>query len=368
MHQESTFEKALVDKATRNHIPINGTFELLPICNMSCRMCFLKLSKEEMTTLGGLHSVEEWISVAQEMLQAGTFFILLTGGETFLYPGFKELYTKLRSMGFIITINTNATLLDEDMADFLAKDKPRRVNITLYGTNDQTYKKICGNPNGYTQTMHGIRLLKERGIAMRINVTLVPENVMDIERFHEIAKELQLPLEVNTYLFPVCRERNVPFAQEMRLEPEVAAEAYMKMLELQLGSNIKQYVRRRLYEMELYNQNHITTDVRSKMPCRAGRSVAWISWRGDLIPCGLMSEPAINIFSNGFIKSWEQYSEMINELELSLECTNCEMRPLCTACAAFAKSDEGEVWKKPQYMCKYTTRIIEIMKSLVDIK
>lgn len=368
MHQESTFEKALVDKATRNHIPINGTFELLPRCNMSCRMCFLRLTQEEMNELGGIHSVEEWLCVAEEMLKSGTLFLLLTGGEIFLYPGFKELYTKLRSMGFIITINTNATLLDEDMADFLAKDKPRRVNITLYGANNKTYEKICGNPNGYTQTIRGIRLLKERGVAMRLNVTLVPENLMQLERFYEIANDFQIPIEVNTYVFPVYRDRNISFAQEMRLDPEVAAEAYIKVLKLQMGSNFKQYVRRRLYAMELYNQNHITTNVRSKMPCRAGRSVAWINWSGDLIPCGLMKEPAINVFSNGFISSWDKYLGMINELELSLECTNCEMRLLCTSCAAFAKSDEGEVWKKPQYMCKYTTRIIEIMRSLVDIK
>ena len=35
------------------------------------------------------------------------------------------------------------TLIDEDMADFLAKDKPRRVNVTLYGASNKTYERLC---------------------------------------------------------------------------------------------------------------------------------------------------------------------------------------------------------------------------------
>lgn len=365
MHKESYFEKIMVNKASQKHIPIHGTFELLPICNMSCHMCFLKLTREETQRMGGLRSVKEWLSLAKEMQEAGTLFLLLTGGEPFLYPDFTKLYTGLRAMGFIITINSNGTLLDEDMADFFAKDKPRRVNITLYGTSNETYEKICGNPNGYTQTMRGIRLLQERGIAIRINVTLVPENLAELDRFHEIADDLGVPIEVNTFVFPVCRERSTPFDQETRLDPEVAAEAYVRILELQTGADFYQNIRHRLYSLDVYNQTRKPMTVRSKMACRAGKSVAWINWQGNMIPCALMNEPAINVFLNGFSKSWEQYLGMIEELELSLECTNCDMRPLCTACAAFAKCDGGSVGKKPEYMCRYTKRIIEIMKERV---
>ena len=42
----------------------------------------------------------------------------------------------------ILTINTNGTLIDEELAEFLGKYKPRRVNITLYGTDEETYA-IC---------------------------------------------------------------------------------------------------------------------------------------------------------------------------------------------------------------------------------
>ena len=42
-----TVEPFLRDKADRNLIPINGTFELLPMCNMDCKMCYIRLDKKE---------------------------------------------------------------------------------------------------------------------------------------------------------------------------------------------------------------------------------------------------------------------------------------------------------------------------------
>ena len=49
-------------------------------------------------------------------------------------------------MGFIISINSNATLIDEKQVEWLSKYKPRCVNVTLYGASNETYKQLCNNP------------------------------------------------------------------------------------------------------------------------------------------------------------------------------------------------------------------------------
>ena len=84
-------EQYLCEKATINYVPINAILELTPLCNMNCDMCFVRLSPEEMEQKGSLRSTEEWISLAKEMQKAGTMFVLITGGEPLLYPGFKEI-------------------------------------------------------------------------------------------------------------------------------------------------------------------------------------------------------------------------------------------------------------------------------------
>ena len=159
----TTLERMILERAKRARTPANGSIELLPLCNMNCDMCYVRLSRREMEAQGRLRAPEEWLEVGRQMKEAGVLFLLLTGGEPFLYPEFRKVYLGLRQMGMILTINTNGTLIDEDLAAFFGKYKPRRVNITLYGADDGAYERLCHYPGGYAKTLRGIRLLRGQG-------------------------------------------------------------------------------------------------------------------------------------------------------------------------------------------------------------
>lgn len=163
----TTFERQLFAKAARNRIPLYGVLELLPLCNLNCDMCYVHLSKQEMQSQGRLRSLDEWISLAKQMKDAGTLFLLLTGGEPLLFPQFKELYCALKDMGMILTLNTNGTLINEEWAEFFTKNKPRRINITLYGSKNETYENLCHMKDGFDKTIRGIELLKNMRLMSR---------------------------------------------------------------------------------------------------------------------------------------------------------------------------------------------------------
>ena len=133
-------EQMLVERAFRMRLPIACTLELTPLCNFDCRMCYVRLSGEELRGRGRLLSGSEWLRIAEEMKTAGVLFVLLTGGEPLLHPDFREIYRGLISMGMIVSVNTNGSLIDEEWADFFAENRPRRVNITLYGADEATYE------------------------------------------------------------------------------------------------------------------------------------------------------------------------------------------------------------------------------------
>ena len=76
---------------------------------MNCDMCYVRLSREEMQQKGRIRSGEEWIELAKQMRDAGTLFILLTGGEPLLHPDFQRIYYELKKLGMIVTLNTNGT-------------------------------------------------------------------------------------------------------------------------------------------------------------------------------------------------------------------------------------------------------------------
>ena len=116
----------LLNRAAQRNLPATGTLELTARCNLSCKMCYIHnmacdkhLIKEELST-------EQWIGIMDQLQSTGTMPLLLTGGEPLLRPDFPTLYMEAVKRGFLISINTNGTLLTEEHFELFAKHKPLR--------------------------------------------------------------------------------------------------------------------------------------------------------------------------------------------------------------------------------------------------
>lgn len=349
-------EEILINRATQNNVPIGGTLEILPLCNMNCDMCYVRLSKEEMEKKGKIRSADEWLSVAAEMKKQGTLFLVLTGGEIFLYPEFEKLYRGLLDLGMIVTINTNGTLIDERIADFLGKYKPRRVNITLYGKDSITYQRLCHYEAGFERTIRGITLLKQQNVDIKINGSLTETNKEEWEELLNIAKTLQLPITIDTYMYPASRERKYGFRKEVRMTAEDAAESKVKILE---KSKCKEEFLKYCRDICDLGERKVLDTGDCSMKCRAGKSSFAINWQGKMMPCVMMSMPAIDLFAMGFSKSWELLVKEVQKIKISSECANCAYTEVCQACAATAILETGNSENTPKYLCSYTKTMIK---------
>ena len=355
----------LSDKAIKYKIPLSGTFELSPICNMDCKMCYVKRTRAEVEKVGRLRTTEEWIKIAEEAKNAGMLFLLITGGEPLLYKGFKELYLKLVKMGLIISINTNATLIDEEMADFFVQNPPSRLNITLYGGSNETYERLCGNPKGFTQVTNAIKYLKERNILVKLNASITPYNKDDIEQIYNFAKENDLYVQFGCYMFPPVRRDNSAIGQGDRFTEEEAAFYSVQIDKLRMGE--EKFIKRskQIKEGIISKEDDDEVDEQceriegSPMGCRAGKSVFWISWDGKMYPCGMMDSISSNPFDIGFINSWNVILEETKKIRLYSECSDCKYRPICSSCAASIYTETGSFDKKPEYLCKMYKKIVE---------
>lgn len=363
-------EKKIIFNATQNHIPLGGSFELTPDCNMDCRMCFLKQPFEGGLGKQQLRSVSQWTDLALQARDQGLLFLLLTGGEPFTYPGFYELYENLSSMGLILTINTNGTLITERYADLLAEHMPRRLNITLYGSTDEIYGRLCNNPNGFTQVMQAIHLLKERKVPIKLNGSLTPDNYDDLENIQKIAHELELPLEVDVYMFPCVRNGKACFDQSSRLSPQKAAKGYVKIKKDELTSDEFAelskvmsigYARCRNIDDSSDSENDPISY--EPLPCRAGRSSFWVTWEGMMTPCVFMKEPSVPVFEIGFEAAWQEIVQSAKTLHLPNACSACQMRDYCSVCGAAVFNETGGYEQKPEYMCVYTKEKLRLMSE-----
>ena len=361
MQDATTVERMLLDQAKRTRTPANGSIELLPLCNMNCDMCYVRLSREEMERQGRLRTADEWLEIGRQMQEAGVLFLLLTGGEPFLFPEFRKLYLGLRQMGMILTINTNGTLIDEELAAFLGENKPRRVNITLYGTDDKTYADLCHYPGGFEKTMNGIRLLREHGVDVKIGGSLAKANLDDLDRLLDLGEELGIPARVDTYMMPAVREREKPYDLQARLNPEEAARARIHALKREMGPELfPKYAEESIRRAD---QPEPAQEKPGRMACMAGQCSFTINWQGEMRPCVILSSPAVSVFDVGFRTAWEEIVEETGKIRLSAKCSACSMRHLCRTCAASALLEEGSYDRTPEYMCRYTEESLRLLRD-----
>ena len=76
----NTGEKRLFQICAEKRIPVNGSIEVSPLCNMNCDMCFVRLSREEMEAKGRLRTAAEWLSIADQMRKAGVLAVMFCLG------------------------------------------------------------------------------------------------------------------------------------------------------------------------------------------------------------------------------------------------------------------------------------------------
>lgn len=366
LEDASTVERMLLKKAADNRVPINGSLELLPLCNLNCKMCYVRLSRGEMEQQGRLRTAEEWLELGRQMVQNGVLFLLLTGGEPLLHPEFQDIYLGLKQMGLILTINTNGTLIDEKWATFFGEHKPRRVNITLYGADDRAYEQLCRYPGGFEKVINGIRLLRNHGVDVKVGGSLTKINERDLGRLLDLGHELDVPVRVDTYMMPATRERQKPFDQQSRLDPEAAARARVKALRGEMGEELF-FTYARTMISQIYEAESAVARPRH-MTCLAGSCSFTINWQGNMRPCVVMTEPAAPVFELGFVEAWKQIRAQVDEILLNPACSICSMRPICRTCAACALLETGSYDGIPEYMCRYAKESVRLLKEYLDEK
>lgn len=356
IRSEAALTQYMFTKASAARIPLSGTFELSPICNFNCRMCYVrKTAKEVAESERPLMTCDQWIELAQELRKEGMLYLLLTGGEPFLWPDFWRLYEELSKMGFLISINSNGSLINDEIIERLKEFPPTRINITLYGASDDTYLSLCGVKGVFAKVDQVIMHLKEAGIPVKLNCSLTPQNAADLEEMIKYAEERELILEVATYMFPPMRRDSSMVGQNERFTPYEAAYYNLKHYRLQYGED--------LYYEYLENvikglvpspglEEFCVDPVDGKVRCRAGKSVFWITWDGWLTPCGMLDDPKVDITTHSFREGWKKIVKESEDLTLSGVCKSCSNRKICHSCAAVAKAETGTFSGIPRYLCE----------------
>ena len=310
-------------KARENGVPMHGTFELTPFCNLDCNMCYVHLNANQVSD-ENLQTVEQWKRIITKAHSMGMMNATLTGGECLIYPGFDELYLFLREMGIKTSIKTNGVLLSPKRIDFFNKYPPRSVTISLYGSSNEVYKRVTGH-EAFDVVYGNLLQLKEAEFPVSIAITPSSDMYEDLDNLFTICKQLGFPYSVNVALFQPREETGRTIYD---LSPNEYAEIFNKIKNGAVSPS------------ESYDEHTVPDDSKqvytcNGLRCGAGKSCFTVEWNGKMSGCDNLDLIKIDLHDEDFSNAWKRINMEANTYPLPVECKDCIYDKVCFSCAAY---------------------------------
>ena len=342
-------ERYLGLKARDKGIPISGKFELTPLCNFDCKMCYVHLNADQLKRQSVL-PVEVWKDLMHQAWEAGMIGASLTGGECLAYPGFEELFLYLHSLGCRAAVLTNGYLLDDSRIRFFKAHMPAMIQVTLYGWNDDVYERVTGK-RAFTTVADNFRRAREAGLPVFLSITPSRYLGEDIIETIRVAKELSNTVMINSfYTSPREETGRSGYQDDAATEMYINAFRYMDQIEGNETAAVSEEC------LPPCGGPHHEILERGFL-CGGGRSSFAIDWRGTMTPCTDMTLIRSFPLKEGFSAAWSQINQEVNNWPRVPECKGCAYNGVCNNCAA-SMLRYAEPGKKPVGLCKQTREFV----------
>ncbi|MGM9593101.1 MAG: radical SAM protein [Candidatus Onthomonas sp.] len=353
--------------------PTNGTFELTGRCNLSCKMCLVRVDQKRMDELGlRERTADEWIHMAEQAAKAGTLGLLLTGGEVMLRPDFCEIYEAIAKMGFLLTVYTNATMVTDRVMELFRRYPPHKIGVTMYGASNETYQRLCGCPDGYDRFVEGTRQLSGLPSLLDTRTTIVKDNLADLPAMKEFTartfgadKVLHISRNVvNTVRGGIACPRQVRLAPEENVD---LVYPWLRELEEKVQSGELKPVREHPPKLNL-KRHQLPEEGRYLFEhCGAGRDQYAINWAGRMYACEMMPAGYTEPFEEGFDAAWARLPEQYPASRIPEGCVSCQYAALCESCPANRMAETVDWFGIPEYACREARCVYRKLSELAAL-
>ena len=217
----------LLDALEDKNIPVSFEFELTARCNNACRHCYINLPAGDRAARARELSLDEIVALADQAVELGAIWCVLTGGEPLLRPDFSEIYVALKKRGLLVSVFTNACLLRQEHVDLFRRYPPRDLEITTYGATRETYERVTRVPGSFDAFVRGISLLEQGGVRARYKAMALRSNIHEFAAMAEFGRERTKDYFRFDFLLHLRYdrdpERNAEIRAERLAEADIAA-------------------------------------------------------------------------------------------------------------------------------------------------
>ena len=308
------------ERAAELGVPMGVHLDITYRCNERCVHCYLDHDDHgEMTTA-------EIKDVLDQLAEAGTFFLTLSGGEVLMRRDFFEILEHARRLLFNVRVKTNGVMIRTQEAQRLRELGVEQIQISIYSHRPEVHDAITKLPGSLKRSVAAIRFLKSQGLKVTIANVLMTANMRDHAGVQALARELGV-----TYtLDPTITPKMDGDTSVLRLRipgSELNAVFHNK----DLVGNVEEFCAPPPPPGE---------DVMEGYPCSAGHTAAYITPYGDVFPCVQFPLPSGNVRRQKFMDIWRDSPELnevrsIRAKDLPV-CSTCRHVGTCTRCPGLA--------------------------------
>jgi radical SAM protein with 4Fe4S-binding SPASM domain len=304
----------LVARAQEQKVPLEVLFEVTHRCNLPCTHCYLPdhLDHGELT-------LDEIRTLFDQLRDAGTVFLTLTGGEVLSRRDFLVILDEAVARGFVVKVLTNATLVSDEIADHFARAGVLEVSVSVYGATAEVHDAVTEQPGSFVRTMAGIARLRERGLHVAIKTPVLIHNDRSARDVHTLALLSDMPCNFDLAISPKNNGDPGPLALQL---------AHARMVELLSTEPFAEIL------------NPGDHDGAGPAPCNAGRGYCAIGPTGDVSPCIMMPVTLGNVRKNRFAELWSASPFLERLRAIGFEdlhaCRSCDVKGACSRCPGLA--------------------------------
>jgi len=319
-------------------------------CNLACLHCRAAAGSGpypgELTT-------DEGIKLLDDLAAMGPVVVILTGGEPLLREDIYDLAAYGTRKGHRMVMAVNGTLLTPQIAARLKDVGIQRLSISLDGATAPSHDRLRAVPGAFEGALAGIAAAREAGLPFQINTTVIRPNLTELPAIHELALKLEAAAHHVFILVPTGRGEEI---RDQLLSPREYEETLSWLLARQKEGRLfikptcaPQYYR--LWRQDAAARGEKITAPTHGMEamtkgCLGGQGFAFVSYKGQVQPCGYLDLSAGDIRERPFPEIWE-HSELFRQLravdDYRGKCHTCQYRKVCGGCRARAYALTGDV-------------------------
>ncbi len=327
---------AVVDRASREHIPLDVSLELTWRCNFRCAHCYIP----DFQAPDGL-ATGRILRLLDELAEMGTLFLALTGGEPLLRRDWETIARRARELGFLVTLLTNGALVDNTTAATLA-GLGVVAEVSFHSAAPGVFDRVTGVPGSFHRVLSGVERLRDAGCTVELTTPVSRLNPDGASGVPELARELGVACRTYTKIFAAKDGGLGPL--QLRLPEEEA-------LVLQAGPATGCHIPEG-------TANHPAGD---GPLCAAGVRYANVTASGDVLACNVLPGSAGNLNERSFREIWEGSPWLatlrgITARDLPV-CSTCSKLAWCGRCHAQALVEDGDLFGPSRAACDHAAAV-----------